>query len=99
MLLKSRLTLVQGVAVHSDWTLSVSDAMYRSFLLRGLATRSPCSFAFRGSRHRAARRAAVRRRSVNADFEIKKLDSFVTQVEQLFGARATTLPGGLVLLT
>ena len=43
--------------------------------------------------------AELRQRSVNGDFEIKKLDSFVTQVEQLFGAHATTLPGGLVLLS
>ncbi|ABD88452.1 FecR family protein [Rhodopseudomonas palustris] len=43
--------------------------------------------------------AELRWRAVNGDFEINKLDSFVTQVEQLFGARATSLPGGLVLLS
>ncbi|WP_213737821.1 FecR domain-containing protein [Bradyrhizobium sp. dw_411] len=43
--------------------------------------------------------AELRQRAVNGDFEIKKLDSFVTQVEQLFGAHATSLPGGLVLLS
>jgi transmembrane sensor len=43
--------------------------------------------------------AELKQRAVNGDFEIKKLDSFVTQVEQLFGAHATSLPGGLVLLT
>ncbi|WP_448044304.1 FecR family protein [Bradyrhizobium liaoningense] len=43
--------------------------------------------------------AELRQRTVNGDFEIKKLDSFVTQVEQLFGAHATSLPGGLVLLS
>lgn len=41
----------------------------------------------------------LRQRSVNGDFEIGKLDSFVAQVQQLFGAHATSLPGGLVLLS
>lgn len=44
-------------------------------------------------------RAALRQRTVNGDFEISKLDSFVTQVEQLTGAHATALPGGLVILS
>jgi transmembrane sensor len=43
--------------------------------------------------------ADLRQRAVNGDFEIRKLDSFVTQVEQLFGAHARSLPGGLVLLS
>jgi transmembrane sensor len=43
--------------------------------------------------------AELRQRAVNGDFEIRKLDSFVTQVEQLFGAHATSLPGGLVILS
>jgi transmembrane sensor len=43
--------------------------------------------------------AELRQRAVNGDFEIGKLDSFVTQVEQLFGAHATSLPGGLVILS
>jgi transmembrane sensor len=41
----------------------------------------------------------LRQRAVNGDFEIAKLDSFVTQVEQLFGAHATSFPGGLVILS
>lgn len=43
--------------------------------------------------------AALRQRMVNADFEIAKLDTFITQVQQLTGASATTLPGGLVILS
>jgi transmembrane sensor len=43
--------------------------------------------------------AELRQRSVSGDFEIVKLDSFVTQVEQLFGAHSTSLPGGLVILS
>jgi transmembrane sensor len=43
--------------------------------------------------------AGLRRRTVNGDFEIAKLDSFVTQVQQLTGANVTTLPGGLVILS
>ncbi len=38
------------------------------------------------------------RRIVNGTFAIGRLDSFIAQVEQLFGARATDLPGGIVLL-
>jgi transmembrane sensor len=41
----------------------------------------------------------LRQRAVSGDFEIGKLDSFVTQVEQLFGAHSTSLPGGLVILS
>ncbi len=43
--------------------------------------------------------AALRERRVNGDFEIAKLDSFVAQVQRLTGAHATSLPGGLVLLS
>lgn len=43
--------------------------------------------------------AALRQRTVNGDFEIAKLDSFVTQVQQLTGANVTALPGGLVILS
>jgi transmembrane sensor len=43
--------------------------------------------------------AALRQRTVNGDFEIAKLDSFITQVQQLTGAHATSLPGGLVILS
>lgn len=43
--------------------------------------------------------AELRQRTVNGDFEIAKLDSFVTQVQLLFGAHATSLPGGLVILS
>ncbi len=38
------------------------------------------------------------RRVVNGTFQIDKLSNFVAQVQQLFGARATALPGGIVLL-
>jgi transmembrane sensor len=41
----------------------------------------------------------LRQRTVNGDFEISKLDSFVTQVQQLTGANVTALPGGLVILS
>jgi transmembrane sensor len=43
--------------------------------------------------------AGLRQRTVNGDFEISKLDSFVTQVQQLTGANVTALPGGLVILS
>ncbi len=43
--------------------------------------------------------ADMRRRVVNGTFQIDKLDHFVAQVQQLFGARATSLPGGVVLLS
>ncbi len=38
------------------------------------------------------------RRLVNGTFQIAELGNFVAQVEQLFGAKATSLPGGIVLL-
>jgi transmembrane sensor len=41
----------------------------------------------------------LRRRVVNGAFQIDKLDNFVAQVQQLFGAQATSLPGGVVLLS
>jgi transmembrane sensor len=43
--------------------------------------------------------AEIKRRLVNGTFQIDKLDNFVPQVQQLFGARATSLPGGVVLLS
>jgi transmembrane sensor len=43
--------------------------------------------------------ASLRQRPVNGDFEIAKLDSFITQVQQLTGAHVTSLPGGLVILS
>jgi transmembrane sensor len=39
------------------------------------------------------------RRLVNGTFQLDKLANFVTQVEQLFGARVTSLPGGVILLS
>ncbi|MCA6124957.1 DUF4880 domain-containing protein [Bradyrhizobium sp. WSM 1704] len=41
----------------------------------------------------------LKRRLVNGTFQLDKLDSFVAQVEQLFGARITSLPGGVVLMS
>lgn len=38
-------------------------------------------------------------RLVNASFQVDRLDSFFPQVEQLFGARVTRLPGGVVVLS
>ncbi|QOZ37162.1 iron dicitrate transport regulator FecR [Bradyrhizobium sp. CCBAU 53421] len=43
--------------------------------------------------------AELRRRLVNGTFQVDKLDNFVAQVEQLFGARITSLPGGVVLMS
>jgi transmembrane sensor len=43
--------------------------------------------------------AELRRRTVNGAFQIDKLGDFVAQVEQLFGAQARSLPGGVVLLS
>jgi transmembrane sensor len=43
--------------------------------------------------------ADLRRRLVNGRFQIGKLDDFVAQVEQLFDAKVTSLPGGLVILS
>lgn len=42
--------------------------------------------------------AVLGRRVVNGTFQISKLDGFVAQVQHLFGARATSLLGGVVLL-
>jgi transmembrane sensor len=43
--------------------------------------------------------ADLRRRLVNGRFQIDKLDNFIAQVEELFGATATALPGGVVILS
>jgi transmembrane sensor len=43
--------------------------------------------------------AELNKRLVNGTFQIDKLDNFVPQVEQLFGAHATSLPAGVVLLS
>jgi len=42
--------------------------------------------------------ADMKRRIVNGTFQISKLDHFVPQVQQLFGAQVRTLLGGVVLL-
>jgi transmembrane sensor len=42
--------------------------------------------------------AELKRRIVNGTFQISKLDDFVLQVQQLFGAQARPLLGGVVLL-
>lgn len=42
--------------------------------------------------------ADLKRRIVNGTFQLDKLDNFVAQVEQLFGAKITQLPGGLVFM-
>jgi transmembrane sensor len=42
--------------------------------------------------------ADLKRRVVNGTFQINKLGDFVPQVQQLFGAQARSLPGGVVLL-
>jgi transmembrane sensor len=42
--------------------------------------------------------ADLRHRVVNGTFQINKLGDFVLQVQQLFGAQARSLPGGVVLL-
>src|SRR3981081_1063818 len=41
----------------------------------------------------------LKRRLVNGTFQLDRLENFVAQVEQLFGAKARSLPGGVVLLT
>jgi transmembrane sensor len=41
----------------------------------------------------------LKRRLVNGTFQLDRLENFVAQVEQLFGARARSLPGGVVLLS
>lgn len=42
--------------------------------------------------------AALGQRELNARFRIADIDRVVTQIEQVFGAHARTLPGGIVLL-
>jgi transmembrane sensor len=42
--------------------------------------------------------ADLKQRVVNGTFQIDKLGDFVLQVQQLFGAQARSLPGGVVLL-
>jgi transmembrane sensor len=42
--------------------------------------------------------AVLGRRELNARFRIEDIDRVVGQIEQVFGARATRLPGGVVLL-
>jgi transmembrane sensor len=42
--------------------------------------------------------ADLKQRVVNGTFQINKLGDFVLQVQQLFGAQARSLPGGVVLL-
>lgn len=42
--------------------------------------------------------AALGRRELNARFRIGDMGRVVEQIEQIFGAHATTLPGGIVLL-
>jgi transmembrane sensor len=42
---------------------------------------------------------ALGRRVLNARFEIKDADKVIGQIERIFGAKATFLPGGLVILT
>ncbi len=42
--------------------------------------------------------ADLKRRVVDGIFRIDRLDNLVAQVQHLFGARATSLPGGVVLL-
>lgn len=41
----------------------------------------------------------LKRRLVNGTFQLDRLDNFVAQVEQLFGAHAVSLPAGVVLLS
>ena len=41
----------------------------------------------------------LKQRVVNGTFQLDRLDDFVAQVQQLFGARVTSLPGGVVLLS
>ena len=42
--------------------------------------------------------AALGRRLFNARFPIANVDGVVAQIQQVFGASVTTLPGGIVLL-
>jgi transmembrane sensor len=41
----------------------------------------------------------LKRRLVNGTFQLDRLETFVAQVEQLFGAKVRSLPGGVVLLS
>jgi transmembrane sensor len=54
------------------------------------------------NRYRAGRviltSAALGRERFSARFRIEKIDGVVNQIAQVFGARVTTLPGGIVLL-
>lgn len=43
--------------------------------------------------------AALGQRLFNARFRIENVDGVVAQIQQVFGASATTLPGGIVLLS
>ena len=55
------------------------------------------------NRYRAGKiiitRADLRLRVVNGTFQINRLDDFVAQVQQLFGAQVRSLPGGVMLLS
>jgi transmembrane sensor len=42
---------------------------------------------------------SLKRRLVNGTLQLDKLDDFIGQVERLFGARITHLPGGVVLMS
>jgi transmembrane sensor len=42
--------------------------------------------------------AALEQRQIDASFRLDRLDDVIPQVEQVFGARVTRLPGGIVLL-
>jgi transmembrane sensor len=43
--------------------------------------------------------ATLGRRLVTARFELAQLDDVILQMNQVFGARITELPGGIVLLS
>jgi transmembrane sensor len=43
--------------------------------------------------------AALGRQRVTARFELDQLDDVIAQIDQVFGARVTALPGGIVLLS
>jgi transmembrane sensor len=43
--------------------------------------------------------AELGRRVVNGTFYMGRLDDFIDQVQQLFGARVRSLPAGLILLS
>jgi transmembrane sensor len=42
--------------------------------------------------------ASLGRRRIDASFRLDRIDEIVPQIEQVFGARVRTLPGGIVLL-